>query len=101
MQFTGRYRFRLTIGLPLVIICFTLAAGFLPLGMIDYNLGRVERPFELRNLIFDLRIAVLGIAVVAGVLSVMMSTYIVRPIENLMNEMEALAASKRKESGDD
>jgi PAS domain S-box-containing protein len=101
MQFTGRYRFRLTIGLPLVAICFTLAAGFLPLGLIDYNLGRVERPFDLRNLIFDLKIAVLGISIVAAVLSVMMSSYIVRPIERLMNEMEAIGASKRDGSGSD
>ena len=98
MKFTGRYRFRLTIGLPLVVVCFTLAAGFLPLGMIAYSLGRVERPFDLRNLIFNLRITVLAIAAVAAVLSVMMSRYIVRPIEKIIQGMEEMAAGKRNES---
>jgi PAS domain S-box-containing protein len=101
MKFTGRYRFRLTIGLPLVVICFTLAAGFLPLGMIDYNIGRVERPFELKNLVFDLRVAELAIAIVAAVLSVMMSSYIVRPIEKLIQEMEEMAGHKRNDSNED
>src|SRR5437879_6554407 len=101
MKFTGRYRFRLTIGLPLVVICFTLAAGFLPLGMMDYKLGRVQRPFDLKNLIFDLRITVLGIAIVAAVLSVMMSRYIVRPIEKLIEEMEEMAGHKRNGSNKD
>ena len=101
MKFTGRYRFRLTIGLPLVVVCFTLAAGFLPLGMIAYSLGRVERPFDLRNLIFNLRLTVLALAVVATVLSIMMSRYIVRPIEQLSEEMEELAARERNEGPGD
>ena len=88
MKFAGRYRLRLTIGLPLVVICFTLAAGFLPLGMVDYNLGRVERPFDLKSLILDLKVTVLGITVVAAVLSMLMSGYIVRPIEKFIDEME-------------
>src|SRR5437879_11970105 len=98
MKFTGPYRFRLTVGLPLVVVCFTLAAGFLPLGMIAYSVGRVERPFDLINLIFNLRITVLSIAAVAAVLSIMMSRYIVRPIEKLSEEMEEVAARKENES---
>ena len=62
MKSTGSYRFRLTIGLPLVVACFTLAAVFLPLGMIAYSVGRVERPFDLINLIFNFRITVRSIA---------------------------------------
>src|SRR5215467_7338844 len=96
MKFTGRYRFRLTIGLPLVVICFTLAAGFLPVGMIDYNLGRVGRPFDLKNLLFNLKLTVLGITLVAAVLSVLMSGYIVRPIEKLIEEMEELAGREKR-----
>jgi PAS domain S-box-containing protein len=99
MKFTGPYRFRLTIGLPLVVICFTLAAGFLPLGLIDYHLGKVERIFDLRNLVFHLKIAVLGLALLAAILSIMMSRYIVRPIESLIHEIEELAA-QRKEPDD-
>jgi PAS domain S-box-containing protein len=90
MKFTGRYRFRLTIGLPLVVVCFTLAAGFLPLGMIDYSITHVVRVFEVRNLVFHLKIVELGLAAVAAILSVMMSKYIVRPIEKLTQEMEEL-----------
>ena len=101
MKFTGPYRFRLTVGLPLVVVCFTLAAGFLPLGMIAYSLGRVERPFDLRNLILNLRVTVLVIAIVATVLSVMVSRYIVGPIEKLIEEMEAVAARNRNESNGD
>src|SRR5947209_12819694 len=101
MKFTGPYRLRLTVGLPLVVVCFTLAAGFLPLGMIAYSLGRVERPFDLRNLILNLRVTVLVIAIVATVLSVMVSRYIVGPIEKLIEEMEAVAARNRNESNGD
>src|SRR5437879_1835149 len=101
MKFTGPYRFRLTIGLPLVVVCFTLAAGFLPLGMIAYSIGRVERPYDLRNLIFNLRLAVLALAIVATVLAVMVSRYIVRPIEKVIEEMEGVAARKRGESNGD
>ncbi len=76
-----RYRFRLLIGLPLVVICFTLAAGLFPLGMIDYNLPRIERAYDLRSLVLDLRIAVLAITLVATTLVIMISIYIVRPVE--------------------
>src|SRR5579862_2535991 len=90
MKFTGPYRFRLTIALPLVVVCFTLAAGFLPLGMIDYSIAHVERVFEVRNLVFHLKLVELGIAAAAAILSIMMSNYIVRPIEKLTKEIENL-----------
>src|SRR6266852_3882291 len=61
MQFGKKYRFRLVIGLPLVVICFTVAAGSFPNGMIDYNLTRVERPFDLKPLLLSLKITVLAL----------------------------------------
>src|SRR5437867_13263981 len=94
MEFTGPYRFRLTIGLPLVVICFTLAAGFLPLGLMDYNIRHIDRPYDLSGTIFPLKVAVLGIAAVAAVLSILMARYIVRPIEKLTQEMERMAAEQ-------
>src|SRR2546428_2557210 len=94
MQFTGPYRFRLTIGLPLIVICFTLAAGFLPLGLIDYDIRHIGRVYDLSGTIFPLKVAVLGIAAVAAVLSILMAKYIVRPIEKLTQEMERMAASQ-------
>src|SRR5437016_4719089 len=101
MEFTGPYRFRLTIGLPLVVICFTLAAGFLPLGLIDYDIRHIGRIYDLEGSIFSLKIAVLGITVVAGVLSILMSKYIVRPIERMSQEIEKLAAAQGKPIGGD
>src|SRR5437879_1608601 len=97
MKFTGPYRFRLTIGLPLVVICFTLAAGFLPLGMIENSIAHLDRVFDLRNELFPLKIAVLAITAVAAVLSIMMSKYIVGPIERLSQQMEQLGPAETKE----
>ena len=91
MEFGQRYRFRLRVGLPLVVICFTLAAGVLPIGILDYNLARVERPTDLRSLVLDLRIAVLVITVVATTLAVLISLHIVRPVERIIKEMEDLS----------
>ncbi len=70
------------------MICFTLAAGMLPLGMFDYSLSRVDRPIELRSLILNLRIAVLVISLVATAIAVLISFYIVRPVERIIKEME-------------
>jgi PAS domain S-box-containing protein len=98
MKFTGPYRFRLTIGLPMVVVCFTLAAGFLPLGMIDYSIAHVERVFEVRDLVFHLKLVELGIAAAAAILSIMMSRYIVRPIERLTHEMEELGGIQEESS---
>src|SRR6267142_2668035 len=91
MKSGQKYRFRLRIGLPLVVICFTLAAGLFPLGMLDYNLTRVDRPIELRSVIVDLRVAVLAITVVATTLAVLISLHILRPVERMIKEMEDLA----------
>ncbi len=62
----SRYRFRLMLGIPLVVICFTLAAGFLPLGMIESTLGRYERPIELKPLLMNLKVVALFLAFVAA-----------------------------------
>lgn len=88
---TGRYRFRLLVGLPLVVICFTLAAGFLPLGMFDFRLSQVERPSELKSLVLNLKIAVLAITFVATTLAVLISLHIVRPVERIIREMEDIS----------
>jgi PAS domain S-box-containing protein len=103
MQFGKKYRFRLVIGLPIVVICFTVAAGYFPIGMIDYYLTRVERPFELRPLLLSLKITVLGITLVATALAIMISMYIVRPVERIIQEMENLAgeAGNKTSNGDD
>ncbi len=93
MKLTGRYRFRLIVGLPLVVICFTLAAGFLPLGMFDY----VDLSPELRALVLNLKLAVLVITIVAATLTIMISKYIVNPIERIINEMEDLGARQDPE----
>lgn len=97
MKFTGQYRFRLTIGLPLVVICFTLAAGFLPIGMFDYSLSRVERPIDLRPMILDLRLAVLLISLVATTLAVLISQHIARPMERMIAEMEGFTGAPERQ----
>src|SRR5579883_2964765 len=99
MQFTGPYRFRLTIALPLVVVCFTLAAGFLPLGMIDYSIAHVDRIFEVRDLVFRLKLVELVIAAAAAALSIMISNYIVRPIERLTTEIEKLGPVTEQSAG--
>jgi PAS domain S-box-containing protein len=101
MRFGQRYRFRLRIGLPLVVICFTLAAGFLPIGIFDYNLSRVERAMDLRSLVLDLRIAVLVITLVATTLAVLISLHIVRPIEKMIEEMEDLTHKPDRDGSQD
>src|SRR3989442_13597852 len=101
MKFGQRYRFRLRIGLPLVVICFTLAAGLFPLGMLDYNLTRVDRPIELRSVILNLRVAVLAITFVATTLAVLISLHILRPVERIIKEMEDLAEKPGPEDNDD
>lgn len=94
MKFTGRYRFRLIIGLPLFVICFTLAAGFLPLGMFD----SVQLTPELRSLVLDLKFAVLIITLLAAGLAVMISVYIVRPVERIIKEMEDLGGRRDRDN---
>src|SRR5882724_5396252 len=101
MKSGQKYRFRLRIGLPLVVICFTLAAGLFPLGMLDYNLTRVDRPIELRSVILNLRVAVLAITFVATTLAVLISLHILRPVERIIKEMEDLAEKPGPEDNDD
>src|SRR3989449_1952214 len=98
MKSGQKYRFRLRIGLPLVVICFTLAAGFFPLGMLDYNLTRVDRPIELRSVILNLRVAVLAITLVATTLAVLISLHILRPVDRMIKEMEDLADKPERET---
>ena len=93
MKFTGRYRFRLVIGLPLFVICFTLAAGIFPLGTLD----SVALPPEVRPLILNLKVAVLFITVVAATLAVMISRYIVNPVEKIITEIEELGGRRERE----
>jgi two-component system sensor histidine kinase PilS (NtrC family) len=87
MKFTGRYRFRLAIGLPLFVICFTLAAGFLPLGMLD----RVPLQPEVHTLILNLKVGVLLITLVAAILAILISRYIIKPVETITKEIEDLS----------
>lgn len=97
--FGGRYRFRLLIGLPLVVTCFTLAAGFLPLGMIDVSLSRAENA-ELRSLVLDLKIVVLVITIVAAAIALAISRYIVRPLEQMMSGMLEITGVRDRQSDD-
>ena len=96
----GQYRFRLSIGLPLVVICFTLAAGLLPLGMFDALLTRANDTAELNSLLLRLKIAVLVITVMAASLAVAISRHILGPLEMMINEME-LVADRGGKQGDD
>src|SRR5262245_32257569 len=86
-----KYRFRLVLALPLVIVCFTLAAGFLPLGMFDVNLARAKSPEDLRSLILNLKIVVLVITIAAAWIAVSIALYIVRPLERMIGEMSEVA----------
>ena len=94
MKFTGRYKFRLVIALPLFVICFTLAAGFYPLGKLD----AMPLSFEVHSAILSLKVAVLFISVVAAMLAVMISRYIVKPIETIIKQMEELSVQPEREA---
>src|SRR5437879_1258048 len=94
MKFTGRYKFRLVIALPLFVICFTLAAGFYPLGKLD----AMPLSFEVHSAILSLKVAVLFISVVAAMLAVMISRYIVKPIETIIKQMEELSGQPEREA---
>ena len=85
-----RYRFRLMLGIPLVVICFTLAAGFLPLGMIESTLERYERPIELKPLLTNLKVVALIIAFVAAGIALAIARYILEPVEQMIGGMREL-----------
>jgi PAS domain S-box-containing protein len=87
----AQYRFRLVLALPLVVVCFTLAAGFLPLGMFDVNLSRVKSINELRPVILNLKIVVLFITILAAAVAIGISLYIVRPLERMIGQMLEMA----------
>ena len=86
----SRYRFRLTLGIPLVVICFTLAAGFFPLGMIESTLGRYERPIDLKPFLTDLKVVALLIAFVATGIAVAISRHILEPVEQMIGGLREL-----------
>ncbi len=96
----GKYRFRLVLALPLVVVCFTLAAGFLPLGMFDVNLARTKSLEELRSLILNLKIVVLIITVMAACIAVSIALYIVRPLERMIGEMSEVAGTANDETNE-
>src|SRR5436190_1392332 len=94
------YRFRLVLALPLVVVCFTLAAGFLPLGMFDVNLARARRLEDLRSLSINLKIVVLVITVVAAWIAVAIALYIVRPLERMIEELSEVAGPGDNENNE-
>jgi nitrogen-specific signal transduction histidine kinase len=93
------YRFRLMIALPVMVLCFTLAAGFLPLGILSSSVNDLSKTMgpemtpviqNLRVHIQNLRIAVLFITLAATSLAVAIASYIVRPIEQITQEIAEL-----------
>ncbi len=78
------------LGIPLVVACFTLAAGFLPIGMIEAGIVRIDSPDDLRPLIMTLKVAVLLIALVASATALAISRYIVGPLEQMIGEIRDL-----------
>jgi len=96
----AKYRFRLVLALPLVVLCFTLAAGFLPVGMFDVNLERAKSPEDLRTLILNLKIVVLLIAIAAASIAVSIALYIVRPLERMIGELSDVAGPGHNENNE-
>jgi PAS domain S-box-containing protein len=78
------------IALPVMVMCFTLAAGFLPLGILSSALKELPNAGELTPVIVNLRIAVLFITLAATSLAVAIASYIVRPIEQITQEIAEL-----------
>src|SRR5438876_9157328 len=66
--------------------------------MIDNSIAHLDRIFDLRELVFNLKIAVLVLAAAAAAISIMMSKYIVRPIEKLAQDMEQLGGRTADEN---
>src|SRR5436190_6698816 len=96
----AQYRFRLVLALPLVVLCFTLAAGFLPVGMFDVNLARAKSSEDLRTLILNLKIVVLLIAIAAASIAVSIALYIVRPLERMIGELSDVAGPGHNENNE-
>jgi two-component system sensor histidine kinase PilS (NtrC family) len=89
------YRFRLMLGLPVMVMCFTLAAGFLPLGFLTVTMRDVSHTSDLLAVLPNLRISVLLITLAATSLAFAIATYIVRPIEQITQEITELAAQQQ------
>ena len=92
------------LGIPLVVACFTLAAGFLPIGMIETGLVRIDGADSLKPMIINLKIAVLLIALVASATALAISRYIVGPLEQMIGEIRELRqdpASDDEQTADD
>ena len=87
----SRYRFRLILGLPVVVACFTLAAGFLPLNILDSQIALVEGGEELAPLLINLKVAALFIALVASGIAFAISRYIIAPVEEIIGGMRELS----------
>ena len=83
------------IGLPVMVMCFTLAAGFLPLGFLTITMREVAHTSDLKAVIQNLRISVLLITLAATSLAFAIATYIVRPIEQITRELTELAAQQQ------
>jgi nitrogen-specific signal transduction histidine kinase len=86
------YRFRLMIALPVMVMCFTLAAGFLPLGILSSSMKELgnNAAEEVAPVIQNLRIAVLFITLAATSLAIAIASYIVKPIEQITQEIAEL-----------
>src|SRR5438128_11926067 len=80
------YRFRLMLALPVMVMCFTLAARFLPLGILSSTLKDMGKSADLQNL----RIALLFLTLAATSLAVAIAAYIVRRIEQITQEIAEL-----------
>src|ERR1700688_804118 len=89
------YRFRLMIGLPVMVMCFTLAAGFLPLGFLAMTMRDVAHTSDLQAVLQNLRISVLLITLAATSLAFAIARYIVQPIEQITQEITELAAQQQ------
>ncbi len=86
----SRYRFRLILGIPVVVACFTLAAGFLPLNVLDSEIGRINGGEQLAPLLINLKIAALFIALLASAIAFAISRYIIAPVEEIIGRMREL-----------
>jgi PAS domain S-box-containing protein len=84
------YRFRLMIALPVMVMCFTLAAGFFPLGILSGTLKDINPETDVSAVLQNLRIAVLFITLAATSLAIAIASYIVRPIEQITQEIAEL-----------
>src|SRR5687767_11415084 len=81
-----KYRFRLMFALPIIVACFTLAAGFFPLGMMDSS---------MKSSVSNSRLVVVLIAFAATAVTVAITSYILQPVERIIRELIALGEQRR------